>query len=324
MDGTMVTVNGMNEEQGFVVDGSLSGTRLDVFLAEQVRDMSRSKAKRLIEGGFVTVDDASSKAHHILRKGETVKVRIPSDEAPNIEPEDIPLDVIHEDKDLLVVNKPPGMVVHPAAGNFSHTLVNALMGRYKRLSQGTHPLRPGIVHRLDKETSGCLVVAKNDVTHNKLMKLFADRNVTKEYRAIVAGVMRDDKGTIETLIDRSRRDRKRMAATADKGRDAVTHYRVIERFASATHVSAFPKTGRTHQIRVHFAHIGHPLLGDKTYGRGRKERKQLFRVPRHMLHSFRLGFNHPTSGEHTVFEAPLPEDFLETIRDMGKPDGDRG
>ena len=208
------------------------------------------------------------------------------------------------------------MVVHPGAGNFTHTLVNALVGRDRKLSAGTHPLRPGIVHRLDKNTSGCLVVAKDDVTHDKLTELFAGRNVQKEYRAIVAGDLPNDEGEIKTLIDRSRRDRKKMIVTADKGREAVTHYKVVERYGFATHVGAFPRTGRTHQIRVHMAHIGNPILGDSQYSRGKTERKLDLEVPRHMLHAYKLSFDHPETGERMEFEAPLPEDFLDVIRQL--------
>jgi len=290
-----------------------SGTRLDVFLASSIDEISRSKAKKLIDTGMVTVNGETAKAHHTLHHGETIHVTVPPPEEPSVEPEEIPLDIIHEDEAIIIVNKPAGMVVHPAAGNFAHTLVNALVGRSHKLSSGTHPLRPGIVHRLDKETSGCLVVAKDDVCHRKLTALFAGRDVHKEYRAVVAGNVRNDEGDIKTLIDRSRRDRKKMAVAADKGRKAETHYRVVERYGVATYVSAFPRTGRTHQIRVHMAHIGNPILGDSQYSKGRTEAKLKLEILRHLLHAFKLSFEHPSTGKMVEFEAPMPDDFLQII-----------
>ena len=310
----------MRKELTLNVGEKHSGTRLDVFLAKSIDEVSRSKAKRLIDDGMITVDGEKAKAHHIVHRGETVEVTLPPPKEPSVEPEDIPLDIIHEDEKIIVINKASGMVVHPAAGNFSHTLVNALVGRDRRLSTGTHPLRPGIVHRLDKGTSGCLVVAKDDVTHSKLTALFASRDVEKEYRAIVAGNIRSDEGDIRTLIDRSRRDRKKMAVASDKGREAVTHYSVIQRYGAATYLSAFPRTGRTHQIRVHMAHLGHPILGDTQYGRGKTEKKLGLEVPRHMLHAYRIGFVHPGTGASIEFEAPLPEDFLDVIKKLEELD----
>ncbi len=294
------------------------GTRLDMFVAESLKELSRSKAKRLVDEGLITVNAAQTKAHHEVRAGDVVNITIPPPEEPSVAPEEIPLSVIYEDEKIVVIDKQPGMVVHPAPGNLSHTLANALLGRYRRLSTGTHPLRPGIVHRLDKDTSGCLVVAKDDVTHRKLADLFAGRSVLKEYRALVAGDVPNDDGEIITLIDRSRRDRKKMAVTADKGREAVTRYEVVERYGHATHVSAFPKTGRTHQIRVHMAHIGHPILGDRQYGHGKTERKLGLEVPRQMLHAHRISFDHPETGENIEFEAPLPDDFLDVISRLKK------
>jgi 23S rRNA pseudouridine1911/1915/1917 synthase len=306
----------MKRELTLKVGDKHSGTRLDVFLAKGVDEISRSKAKRLIDDGMITVDGEKAKAHRIVHRGETVHITFPPPKEPSVEPEDIPLDIIHEDEKIIVINKRPGMVIHPAAGNLSHTLVNALVGRDQKLSEGTHPLRPGIVHRLDKETSGCLVVAKDDVTHSELASLFAGRGVEKEYRAIVAGNVRDDEGEIRTLIDRSRHDRKKMAVALDKGREAVTHYSVIQRYGPATYVSAFPKTGRTHQIRVHMAHLRHPILGDAQYSRRKTEKMLGIEVPRHMLHAWRIGFVHPGTGESVRFEAPLPEDFLEVMKKL--------
>jgi 23S rRNA pseudouridine1911/1915/1917 synthase len=306
----------MNKEFKFNITAKDAGTRLDVFASNQVVDLTRSQAKKLIEEGHITVNGITVKAHHILHENDIVKVIVPPPEEPTISPEEIPLEILFQDDSIIIVNKPPGMVVHPGAGNFSHTLVNALIGMTSVLSDGTHPLRPGIVHRLDKGTSGCLIVAKNNVIHHKLTALFTSRNVEKEYRAIVANNVKSDSGEVKTLIDRCRRDRKRMVVAADKGREAVTHYEVIERFGFATYIKAFPKTGRTHQIRVHMAHLGNPLFGDLQYSRGKVEKSLGIEVPRLMLHAYHLNFMHPLTGQEMQFEAPIPQDFLSMLNTL--------
>lgn len=309
----------MNKEYKFIALPENTGTRLDVFASSHVEDLTRSQAKKLIDSGMITVNGVIVKAHYLLHEKDIVKVTVPPQEKPAIAPEEIPLEILYQDDSLIIVNKPPGMVVHPGAGNFSHTLVNALAGMKYELSEGTHPLRPGIVHRLDKGTSGCLIVAKNNIIHHKLTALFSGRNIEKEYLAIVANNVKLDYGEVKTLIDRCRRDRKRMAVATDKGREAVTHYEVIERFGFATYIRAFPKTGRTHQIRVHMSHLGNPLFGDCQYSRGKVEKSLGIEAPRLMLHAFHVNFMHPMTGQDMKFEAPIPHDFLlmlETLRNL--------
>ncbi len=293
----------------FTVPEALSGSRLDKFLSANLPDRSRAYAQKLIEKGFVSLNGRLVKAHHTVKTGDIVEAVLAPPEEPTLEPEDIPLDILYEDECLVVVNKPPGLVVHPGAGNPSRTLVNALLAHCGKLSSGGHPLRPGIVHRLDKDTSGCIIAAKDDVTHQKLANQFLTRQVHKEYRAIVIGCPDEDKGVIETFIARSRRNRKIMAATATEGRSAVTRYRVLESFFHASYLSIEPLTGRTHQIRVHLSHIGHPVAGDRQYARGRNLQHLGIDLPRPMLHAYRLHFNHPRSSERIKLEAPLPQDF---------------
>ena len=299
----------MKKEYSFIVGEKDSKCRIDLYLAGRLKNVSRTRIKSLIKDGMIRLNGEVVKAHHLVHHRDRVEVVIPPPEEPSIDGEDIPLDILYEDEHLIAVNKPAGMVVHPAAGNYSHTLVNALVSHCRELAAGTHPLRPGIVHRLDKDTSGCIIAAKDDVVHRKLMELFSGREVYKEYRAIVGGNVKDNEGEIETLIDRSRRDRKKMAVSQIKGREAVTHYSVLERFYYATYLSIIPRTGRTHQIRVHLSHIQHPVLGDRQYSR-RKILKVLgIEIPRQMLHAHKISFSHPVSGEKMEFCAPIPEDF---------------
>jgi 23S rRNA pseudouridine1911/1915/1917 synthase len=292
-----------------VSEGS-SGARLDRFLSDQLPDRSRAYVQKLIREGLVTLNGQRVKAHHPVKAGDLVEATLAPREEPALEAQEIPLDILFEDEHLIVINKPAGLVVHPAAGNPSHTLVNALLAHCRKLSTGGHPLRPGIVHRLDKDTSGCIVAAKDDVTHHKLAKQFLTRQVHKEYRAIVIGTPPQETGAIETHIARSRHDRKKMAATAAEGREALTRYRVIESFFHASYLSVEPLTGRTHQIRVHLSHIGHPIAGDQQYARGKTLRHLGMTFPRQMLHAYKLHINHPHTSERMKFAAPLPEDFL--------------
>jgi 23S rRNA pseudouridine1911/1915/1917 synthase len=300
-----------------VVDKSLPNERLDTFLRAQFPAVSRGTIQRLIEEGHIKVNNQKVKSTHAPRAGETIQVYWPEARPAQAQPEDIPLDILYEDEALLVLNKPPGLVVHPAAGHEEHTLVNALLNHCRGQLSGIGGVaRPGIVHRLDKETSGCLVVAKTDAAHMALAEQFAGRSVNKTYQAIVCGRMPREEGHIRAAIARHPSHRKRMAVTQGEGREAWTSYRVLERFHVATLVEAVLHTGRTHQIRVHFQHIGYPLVGDDTYGKRPTARiKELtgYNPPRVMLHAQRLAFTHPRTGRKKAFEAPLPHDFKEAL-----------
>jgi len=300
-----------------VVERSLPGERLDTFLRCRYPTVSRSALQRLIEEGCITVDGAKTKPTHHPKAGERIEVSWPVARPAESRAEDIPLDIIFEDDSLLVLNKPPGLVVHPAAGHAEHTLVNALLHHCRGQLSGVGGVaRPGIVHRLDKDTSGCLVVAKNDATHVALSNQFAGRSVGKVYQAIVCGEVERSAGDIHAGITRNTSQRKRMSVDEKRGRAAQTSFRVLERLNSATLVEAILHTGRTHQVRVHFQFIGHPLVGDMTYGQRQNRRlTELTRwtAPRQMLHACELSFTHPRSAERMTFQAPHPADFLETL-----------
>ncbi len=303
----------------FNVERSLPGERLDAFLRQKFSTASRSTMQRLIEQGHVTINGKTAKATHSPRAGEVVHIEWPEAHAAEALPQDIPLDILHEDAALIVLNKPPGIVVHPAAGHDDNTLVNALLHHCAgKLSGIGGVARPGIVHRLDKETSGCLVVAKNDETHIALSAQFASRTVEKLYLAIVCGVMARDEGNIRAAIARHPTHRKRMAVRdEDEGRAAHTGYRVLERLREATLIEAHLHTGRTHQIRVHFQHLNHPVAGDDTYGQ--RQTKRLteltnYTPPRVLLHAHKLAFTHPRTGKKVNFIAPMPEDFEDALK----------
>lgn len=286
-----------------------AGCRLDVWLDRRLPGLSRSRIQSLIQAGRITVDGKPVRAHRRVTTGMTVRIRVPPPSPARPEPEDIPLDVLFEDGAILVVNKPAGLVVHPAAGHASGTLVNALLHRCADLAGIGGERRPGIVHRLDRDTSGALVVAKNDRAMAGLTAAFKAGAVRKEYLALVYGIPEPASGRIETRIGRSPHDRKKMSArpAGGAGRRAVTHYEVLEAFAGAALVRVRIETGRTHQIRVHMAHVGHPVLGDRQYG-GRR-RAAVPGVERQMLHAQLLAFRHPVSGRPMQFEAPLPDDL---------------
>jgi 23S rRNA pseudouridine1911/1915/1917 synthase len=301
------------------VERSHPGERLDVFLRRHFPAVSRGAIQRLIEQGHITVNSQQTKPTHPPRAGDIVQISWPEARPAVAQPEDIPLDILYEDEDLLVLNKPAGLVVHPAAGNEEHTLVNALLHHCAGGLSGIGGVaRPGIVHRLDKETSGCLVVAKNDETHVSLSAQFAGRAVDKLYLAIVCGVMPRDEGNIRAAIARHPTHRKRMAVSdGEKGRAAHTGYRVIERLRGATLVEARLHTGRTHQIRVHFQHLGFPVAGDATYGPRQTARlAELtgYAAARVLLHAHKLAFNHPRAGRVMNFTAPWPADFEEALQ----------
>ncbi len=305
--------------ENFTVEKSLPDERLDKFLCGKFPAASRGALQRLIEQGHIRVNGRIVKPTHRPRAGEQIEVHWPEAKPAEARPEAMPLDILFEDQSLLVLNKPAGLVVHPAAGHEEHTLVNALLHHCRGSLSGIGGIaRPGIVHRLDKDTSGCLVVAKNDETHLALSAQFAKRQVEKIYNAIVCGELARESGEIRAAIARHPSHRKRMAARDDdSGRAAHTSYRVLERLNSATLVEAQLHTGRTHQIRVHFQFLGHPLVGDEIYGARQNVRlKELtnYAAPRVMLHARELSFVHPRTEEEMTFEAPLPEDFREALR----------
>ena len=281
-----------------------AGERIDRFLADS-QDLTRSFLQKILKEGEVIENGKSVKANYKLRKGDRIEFEIPEAVEPDIVAEDIPLSILYEDADVLVVDKPKGMVVHPAAGHYSRTLVNAVMYHCKgELSGINGVLRPGIVHRIDRDTTGSIIICKNDMAHNEIARQLKEHSINRRYRAIVTGVLKDEEGTIEGAIGRDKKDRKKMAITAD-GKPAVTHYRVLQRFKHYTYVECVLETGRTHQIRVHMASIGHPLLGDEVYGR----RSDKYKCEGQCLHAMTLGFHHPRTGEYIEVNAPLPPYF---------------
>lgn len=289
------------------------GWRLDKFVQEKAPSwISRTYIQKAIKSGEIRVNDEIKKPSYKLKLGDVVFLEFP--EKPKeveILPENIPLDILYEDKDIVVVNKSAGMITHPTPSFTSGTLVNALMYHCKDFQGISGELRPGIVHRLDKDTSGVIVVAKNDKAHQSLSKQFKDRVTEKVYAAIVKGIVKKDYGTIEVPVGRNPVVRTKMAAV-DWGKNALTYFKVLRRFKDATLVFAYPKTGRTHQIRIHMKYIGHPLLGDELYGSGKKD--EIYGATRQMLHALRLSFYHPTTEEKMTFVAPLPEDFKRVLK----------
>ena len=299
------------------IEHSLPSERLDTYLRGKFPAVSRGAIQRLLEQGDIRVNGHIVKPTHTPRAGEQVEVHWPEARAAEAQPEEMALDVLFEDETLLVLNKPPGLVVHPAAGHEEHTLVNALLHHCEGQLSGIGGVaRPGIVHRLDKDTSGCLVVAKSDETHLALSIQFATRKVEKIYHAVLCGELPRDRGEIRAAIARHPSHRKRMAVDDSLGREARTGYQVLERLRGATLVEAVLHTGRTHQIRVHFQFLGFPLVGDATYGNRQNQRlAELtnYAAPRQMLHACRLAFIHPRTGKRMSFEAPRPEDFLDAL-----------
>jgi len=285
--------------------------RLDQFLALELPQFSRSRIQHLIRNKFVVINGSPGRPRDLVREGDRIALTEPPPEQIDARPEAIPLNVLYEDDDLIVINKPAGLVVHPGAGQREHTLVNALLHHFPKLSGIGGKERPGIVHRLDKETSGCLVAAKNDEAHRGLSAQFANRRVEKIYLALVAGKLRKLSGMIEESIGRHPKDRKRMSVEAKRGRAARTEYRVVNSSEEISLVECRLHSGRTHQIRVHLHHLGHPVLGDKIYG-GRFAKM----FPRQMLHAWKLGFAHPRDGNLVSFEAPLPPDFQQPVSSL--------
>ena len=299
-------------EECFVTEET-AGDRIDKFLAEQYEDLSRSFLQKLLKSGEVMVNGRPVKASYKAAEGDTISFEVPEAVEPEIVPEDIPLDILYEDHDVILVNKPKGMVVHPAAGHYSGTLVNGLMAHCKDDLSGINGvLRPGIVHRIDKDTTGILIVCKNDMAHQSIAKQLYDHSITRKYHAIVYGNIKEEEGTVNAPIGRSLKDRKKMGIVMD-GKHAVTHYKVLKRLKKGfTYIECQLETGRTHQIRVHMASIKHPLLGDDVYG----PKKSKYTLEGQCLHAKVLGFVHPRTGEYMEFEVPLPEYFEKLLNKL--------
>lgn len=291
-----------------------NGLRIDKYLSTVNEQLSRSYIQKLLKSGLVLVDGKPVKASYQVDEGDVISLDIPEAVEPEIEPENMDLDILYEDQDVILVNKPKGMVVHPAAGHYSHTLVNGLMHHCKdQLSGINGVMRPGIVHRIDMDTTGVIIACKNDMAHNSIAAQLKEHSITRRYQAIVHGVLKDDAGTVEGPIGRHPTDRKKMSINYNNGKSAVTHYKVLKRFRQYTHVECRLETGRTHQIRVHMASIGHPLLGDLVYGPGKCPIPGL---QGQTLHAGVLGFIHPRTGEYMEFTAPLPEYFTKLLNTL--------
>lgn len=298
-----------SEKLEFVVTDEYEGLRIDKLISELVDSLSRSFIKKLIDDDKVTCNDKKVKASYQVSEGDKIELEIPPLQIPEIVPEDIPLDILYEDNDVLIVNKPKDMVVHPAAGHYTGTIVNAVMHHCRdNLSGINGVMRPGIVHRIDKDTTGSVIICKNDNAHIKIADQLKEHSINRVYHAICYGVIEQDEGDVDAPIGRSQTDRKKMAVVKSGGKDAFTHYKVLKRFPEdkMTYIECRLKTGRTHQIRVHMAHIGHPLLGDEVYALSRKSK---FKLNGQCLHAKTLGFIHPTTGKYVEVDAPLPEYF---------------
>lgn len=296
------------EKFEFIIDNENSGIRLDKFIAMVFKDKSRSYIQGIIEKGNVYVNENIKKSNYSVKAGDKVNVTIPEPEGLNIKAEEIPLDILYEDSDLIVVNKPQGMVVHPASGVYTGTLVNALLMHCKDLSGINGITRPGIVHRIDKDTSGVIVIAKNDSAHNFLAEQLKEHTMTRVYYALVEGVIKMDEGRISAPLGRNPHEKIKIAVVKN-GKEAATNFKVVERFKNNTLVECVLETGRTHQIRVHMTHIGHPVVGDPVYG----YKKQRFNLKGQLLHAKKLGFIHPTSKKYMEFQSPLPEYFQRVL-----------
>lgn len=299
----------MEEIKEFLVIDEEEGDRLDVYLSTQLGDMSRSYIQKIIKENKVNVNGKVEKSKYLVKEDDKIIIEIPSPKLLEVTPQDIPIDIVYEDKDVLIVNKPQDMVVHPAPGNYDNTLVNAILYHCKdKLSSINGVIRPGIVHRIDKDTSGLLMIAKNNNAHNSLAEQLKDHSITREYEFICHGVVKEDKITVNKPIGRNPKDRLKMAIVKD-GKNAVTHFEVVERFDNFTHMRARLETGRTHQIRVHALSINHPLLGDPIYG----PKISKFKLKGQTLHAKKLGFIHPTTKEYIEFNSELPDYFKAVI-----------
>ena len=304
------------QEFTFIVDASSEGQRIDLFLTEHMEGQSRSYLQKLLKDGAVFVGEKVAKSNYKVRIGDAIRLELPDPVELEVEARAMDLDILYEDDDVILINKPKGMVVHPAAGHTDDTLVNGLMHHCQgNLSGINGVLRPGIVHRIDKDTTGVIVVCKNDNAHNSLAEQLKVHSITRRYRALVHGNIKATEGTVDAPIGRNEKDRLKQAINEKNGKPAVTHYRVLESFKNYTYIECQLETGRTHQIRVHMSSLGHPLVGDELYGPA----KCPFSLEGQTLHAMVLGFDHPTTGEYVEFTAPLPDYFeklLEKLRRM--------
>lgn len=305
----------MSDYFKLIVGEDMAGERLDKFVSSSLSDITRSFVQKLIDKKNISVNSNYKSCNYKIRYNDIIEVNIPSPEIIKTLPENIPLNIIYEDDDLLVVNKPKGMVVHPAVGNFTGTLVNALLYHCGDTLSGINgEIRPGIVHRIDKDTSGLLIVAKNDYAHNKLALQIKEHSFNREYEAVVYGNIKNQEGTIDAPIGRNPADRKKMAVTSKASKNAITHYRVLNRYNGFTHIKLKLETGRTHQIRVHMAYIGHPVAGDILYG----PKKVIKSLNGQCLHARLIGFIHPRSGKYIEFETELPDYFKNFLLEIKK------
>lgn len=303
------------EYLSITVDNQENNLRIDKLLSDRIPEQSRSYLQKLIKDGNITVNGSIVKPNYKVQANDLINLSLPEPEEPDILPENIPLDILYEDDDILVINKPKGMVVHPSAGHYTGTVVNAVMYHCNgNLSGINGVMRPGIVHRIDMDTTGAIVICKSDQAHQNLAEQLKVHSITRKYRAIVYGNFKDDNGTITGDIGRHPIDRKKMAIVQRNGKPAITHYHVLERFGAYTYIECQLETGRTHQIRVHMASTGHPLLGDELYGPS----KCPFHLQGQCLHAMILGFQHPISGQYVQFEAPLPDYFTHLLQNLRK------
>lgn len=294
-----------------VAEKEMAGTRIDVFISDSLEELTRSSVKKMIEDGTILVNGKKTKANYKLREKDSIEIEFVQPEELDIVAENIPLEILFEDKDIIVINKPQGMVVHPAPGHYCGTLVNALLFHCAgQLSGMNGKMRPGIVHRIDKDTSGVLMAAKTNIAHQSLALQLSDHSITRKYNAIVYNSFQEEEGTVDKPIGRHPQDRKKMAVTAKNSRNAVTHYKVLKKLGKYTLIEAQLETGRTHQIRVHMSYINHPLLGDEVYG----PKKQPFSLAGQVLHARVLGFYHPVTKKYMEFEAQLPQYFQKLIQ----------
>ncbi len=302
--------DGSYDEDEISIVSDVENESIDVYITGKFTEMSRSSVQKLIADGMITVNSKSIKANYKLKKDDEINITIPEPEPLDIIAENIPIDIVYEDDDLAVINKPQGMVVHPAPGHYTKTLVNGLMYHLKNLSSINGVMRPGIVHRLDKNTSGMMLVAKNDKSHNFLAKCLKEHSINRIYYALVEGNIRDDNGVVDASLGRSEKDRKKRTVTTKNSKNAITNYWVVERYGKYTLLKLKLQTGRTHQIRVHMRYIGHPVVGDDIYG----SKTNKFGLNGQLLHSKSVGFIHPSTGEYMEFDSELPEYFSEVLR----------
>ncbi len=309
----IVEIEDENDDNEILIESDINNERIDVYVSSKLEDMSRSSVQKLISDGNITVNNKIVKSNYKVKLNDSIIILLPEPEILDIDAENIPIDIVYEDDDLAVVNKAQGMVVHPAPGHYSGTLVNGLMYHLKNLSSINGVMRPGIVHRLDMNTSGLMLVAKNDKSHNFLAKCLKEHSINRIYYALVEGNIKEDSGTIDAPLGRSEKDRKKRAVTYKNGKEAVTNFWVLERYGQYTLLKLKLETGRTHQIRVHLKHIRHPVVGDEIYG----SKTNKFGLNGQLLHSKTVGFVHPTTMEYMEFESELPDYFQRVIKKIG-------